>query len=280
MGSGEFRYENSRNGKHVIIHYFHPKKLNKSSSVIFIIPGAGRNGNTYRDTWIEYADKYNLLILAPEYSEDSYPGFWNYNLAGMITDVKINKERTGMDSFKISLNEDEWILHDFDKIFDTVKAHLKLKTDTYDMFGHSAGGQLLHRLALYKPVSKANRILASNAGWYTVPDNESVFPYGLKNSTATDESIRKAFGTRLVVFLGQKDDQNETRGDLVRSPEVDKQGTHRLARGKYFYDKAAQYAKVLGVTLKWAIIIIPGVGHDHAAMSRAAAHYLYDGKGR
>jgi hypothetical protein len=197
----------------------------------------------------------------------------------MITDVTINKERTGMDSLKINLNEDEWILHDFDKIFDTVKTYLKLKTNTYDMFGHSAGGQLLHRLALYKPFSKANRILASNAGWYTVPDNESTFPYGLKNSTATDESIRKAFATRLVVFLGSKDDQNETRGDLVRSPEVDEQGTHRLARGKYFYDKAVQHARALGVTLKWVIVIIHGVGHDHAAMCRAAAHYLYDGKG-
>ena len=30
------------------------------------------------------------LILSPGYSEEHYPDFWSYNLAGMITDVKVN----------------------------------------------------------------------------------------------------------------------------------------------------------------------------------------------
>jgi pimeloyl-ACP methyl ester carboxylesterase len=246
--------------------------------VIFIIPGAGRNGTTYRDAWIEHAEKHNVLVLTPEYNEASFPGFWSYNLAGMIKDVKINKDRTGIESYNLNLNEQEWILNDFDKIFNAAKDHLKLTTNTYDLFGHSAGGQLLHRLAMYKPGSKANRILTSNAGWYTVPDRDSAFPYGLKNSTATDESMRKAFNEKLVVLLGEKDNENETRGDLVRSKEVDVQGIHRLARGKYFYDKAQQYAKALNAEFNWKILVVPNVGHDHAAMSQAAARYLYEGK--
>ncbi|WP_207514620.1 hypothetical protein [Longitalea luteola] len=277
-GAGKFLFENSRNGKKVVVHYYYPQKLKKNSSVIFVIPGAGRNGNTYRDAWIAHADKYNVLVLAPEYPEDKYPGFWSYNLAGMIQDVKINKERKAIESYNSNLNKEEWILNDFDQIFDTVRNYLKLKVNSYDMFGHSAGGQILHRLAIYKPESKANRILASNAGWYTVPDKESVFPYGLKNSIATEELMRKAFNSRLVVFLGERDDENETRGDLVRSAEVDIQGIHRLQRGKYFYEKAKQYAKDLDAELKWKMVIVPNVGHDYIAMGNAAAKYLYEGK--
>lgn len=277
-GAGKFLFENARNGKKVVVHYYYPKMLKKNSLVIFVIPGAGRNGNTYRDAWIKHADKYNILVLAPEYSEDKYPGFWSYNIAGMINDVKINKERTRIESYNINLNKEEWILNDFDEMFNALKNKLKLKVNTYDMFGHSAGGQILHRLAMYKPESKANRILASNAGWYTVPDRKSAFPYGLKNSTATEESIRKAFNSRLIIFLGEKDDENETRGDLVRSAEVDTQGIYRLARGKYFYEKAKQYAKELGAEFKWKIVIVPDVGHDYIAMGNAAAKYLYQHK--
>lgn len=173
--SGKFIYTNLRNGKQVTVHYYSPDK--KNPSVIFVIPGAGRNGNTYRDAWIPHADQYNLLVLSPEYDEDNYPGFWNYNLAGMIKDVKIKQDRTGIESYNINTNNKEWILNDFDELFDFIKKRLHLKANTYDLFGHSAGGQILHRLALFKPDNKANRILASNAGWYTVPDKEAVFPY-------------------------------------------------------------------------------------------------------
>lgn len=277
-GAGKFLFENPRNGNKVVVHYYYPKILKKHSSVLFVIPGAGRNGNTYRDAWIAHADKYNILVLAPEYSEDEYPGFWSYNLAGMIQDVKINKERRAIESYNINLNKEEWILNDFDESFDNVKRILKLRVNTYDMFGHSAGGQILHRLVMYKPESKANRILASNAGWYTVPDKESVFPYGLKNSISTEELIRKAFNSRLIIFLGEKDDENETRGDLVRSAEVDVQGIYRLARGKYFYEKAKLYARDLDTELQWKMVIVPNVGHDYIAMGNAAAKYLYEGE--
>ncbi len=277
-GSGKFLFANSRNGKQVVVHYYLPKTFMKKSPVLFVMHGAGRNGGSYRDAWIEHADRYNLIILAPEYAEATYPGFWNYNLAGMISDVKVNKGRTGIDSYNINSKKVEWILDDFDEIFDAVKDSLKLKIKTYDMFGHSAGGQILHRLAMYKPESKANRILASNSGWYTVPDTTSIFPYGLKNSTTTEKLIKKAFKTKLIVFLGEKDNENEKRGDLVRSAEVDIQGTYRLARGNYFYEKAKRYAAALRVDLKWKLVTVPNVGHDHIAMGNAAAKYLYETK--
>ena len=143
------------------------------------------------------------------------------------------------------------------------------------MFGHSAGGQLLHRLALFYPNHRADRLLAANSGWYTVPTFDDVFPYGLANSISTPEQIEMAFGSNLVVFLGELDDENEVRGDLVRTPEVDVQGISRIARGRHFYGTAVKTAKTLGIELKWKLEVVPGVGHDLQRMSDAAAEYLY-----
>jgi hypothetical protein len=213
-------------------------------------------------------------VISPEYSEAHYPQFWSYNLAGMITDVTINKERTAMTGFNISEDPEAWIFNDFDRMFNLVKEEFQLSTETYDMFGHSAGGQLLHRLAMFKSGTKAHRILASNAGWYTVPNDNTEFPVGLKNSVISAVDID--YSSNLVVFLGEKDNANETRGDLRRSPEIDEQGLHRLARGTSFHENSKRIARELGATFNWKLELVPNAGHDHTVMSKAAAVYLYE----
>ena len=275
-GSGNFLIEGGQRHKEKSIKvFFHrPSNFGVNTRVLFVLPGAGRNGDDYRDAWVEASEKHNVLVISPRYSEEHYPQFWSYNLAGMITDVTINKERTAMTGFHINEDSEAWIFNDLDRIFKVVKKEFQLTTATYDMFGHSAGGQLLHRLAIFKSGTKANRILASNAGWYTVPDNNAEFPVGLKNSMISAADVD--FESNLVVFLGEKDDANETRGDLRRSPELDEQGLHRLARGYYFYESSKRIAKELGVTFNWQLEIVPNVGHDHTLMSKAAAVYLYE----
>lgn len=277
-GSGNFLIEGGINHKEKLITVFYhkPQNFSKQSPVMIVIPGSGRNGWSYRDAWIDASEKHGILILSPHYPEETYPEFWSYNLGGMISNVKINEERTAMLNYEINKEAEEWIWHDFDRVFTKVKHKLKLETETYDMFGHSAGGQILHRLTLFNPDNKAKRILASNSGWYTIPSVNDKFPYGLKGVMVTDKQVEKAFKANLVVFVGEEDDENETRGHLVRSPETDKQGTHRLARGKYFYNKSKDYADSLGVEFNWELKIIPGVGHDYQRMSKAAVKYLYN----
>jgi len=271
-GSGKFLIEGGfQKDKTIVIHYYKPENFSSKSSIIYILPGAGRNGNNYRDAWIEQSEKYSLLILSPEYSEKHYPEFWSYNLAGMIYDVNIQDE-----TFKISKNQNEWIFGDFDRIFSQVKNSLNLEKDTYDMFGHSAGGQVLHRLAIFNSKNNANRILASNSGWYTIPTNDEKFPYGLIDINIDVEEVD--FSSNLTLFLGEKDNANETRGHLRHSPEVDKQGLHRLERGKYFYEFSKETASKLNSKFNWELEIIPDIGHDYKGMSKAAAEFLYEPK--
>jgi len=269
QGSGKFAVESAiDSSKTIVVHYHKPENFSKYSNTILILPGAGRNGKDYRDAWVEASKKYGVLVLAMEFSESHYPGFWSYNLAGMITDVNIQNQ-----SFAINLNSSEWIFNDFDRIFNAVKLKLDLNHDSYDMFGHSAGGQLLHRLALFKPNSKADRIVASNAGWYTLPLDNEDFPYGLNNSSMKESEVD--YSSKLTILLGEKDDASETRGHLRRSPNVDTQGVHRLARGTYFFETSQLMAKTLNKKLNWRLEIIPNIGHDYVEMGKKAADYLY-----
>jgi pimeloyl-ACP methyl ester carboxylesterase len=337
IGAGSGRFVVPGGGEHperrITVHYHRPEHFHRGSPVVMVIPGAGRNGDDYRDAWVEASEEHGVLVLSPSYPEKHYPEYWSYNLAGMTDRVKLELDfvvdtdpgRWRLDEALHRLPSDlrdphelfghsssghllhrlvllemagmleeveirgtasepnrdrtKWIFDDFDRIFERVRRELHLEAGTYDLFGHSAGGQILHRLALFAPSERLGRVLAANAGWYTVPTFERSFPYGLDGTGVTPEGLREAFSTRLIVFLGEEDDADETRGSLRRTPEADRQGAHRLARGTHFFRRARQEAEELGVPFRWERVVVPGVGHDYERMSEAAAGYLYGGSG-
>ena len=278
LGSGKFTIEGGKGHaeKKIDVYYHLPISYDENTQVLLVIPGAGRNGWSYRDSWVEASEKHNVLILSPSYSEQSYPRFWNYNVARMISDVKINKAKSAIQSYRVVSDSKEWIFSDFDRVFNYSVSELsRLTVKKYDMFGHSAGGQILHRFALFDLKNKANRILASNSGWYTVPTFKENFPYGLNKGVSTQEKISAVFKSKLTIFLGELDNEHETRGHLVRNPQLDIQGTYRLSRGKHFFKKSLELASTLKVKSNWNIYVVKGVGHDYKNMGKAAAIYLY-----
>lgn len=329
-GSGSFLIEGGQAHPEARIRVFYhrPNGLDASSPVMIVIPGAGRNGDDYRDAWVEHSEKFGVLVLAPSYPERYYPGYWSYNLGGMTSQVKLRLDitldtdadmsrlaesdealdsagatqdvvghtafgmlarqmlvfdHTGLISdvdvravgLEVNHDTEGWIFSDFDRIFELARDKLDLDADGYDLFGHSAGGQVLHRMALFWPASKARRIVAANSGWYTIPDFMIDFPYGLAGTPVDRKWLADALGERLVVFLGEMDDANETRGDLRNTPEADRQGPGRLSRGQFFFRQAEKSARQLGVEFRWNLEVVPGVGHDYRRMSAAAADYLY-----
>ncbi len=277
-GAGAFALRVGQ-ARDVDVFYYRPDRLAARSPVLIVLPGAGRNAWDYRDHWIAAAEEHGVLVLALHYPESRYPRFWNYNIARMITDVVIDPSARSLADYRIRDDRRQWLFDDVDLVFEGAVRALGLETDRYDLFGHSAGGQFLHRFALFaRSDTRANRILASNSGWYTVPEDGARFPFGLADAPITRSQLASAFGRQLVVFLGGADDGDETRGDLVRSAQTDRQGHHRLGRGKYFHAQAAKTAAGMNAEFNWKLVVIPGVGHDPKAMSLAAARYLYAGQ--
>ncbi|UCD60507.1 MAG: hypothetical protein JSV59_11560, partial [Flavobacteriaceae bacterium] len=99
--------------------------------------------------------------------------------------------------------------------------------------------------------------------------------FGVKNTVLTKENIEASFKKKLVLFIGELDNENEKGGLLLRSPSVDKQGLYRLERGKYFFTKSKNIAAGMGLDFNWQLEIITNVGHNHRKMGDAAAKYLY-----
>lgn len=263
--SGGFKHEKDS----IEVHYYKPEDYQPHFSIILVLPGGGRNGDTYRDTWIKLAEEYNLLVLSPSYSRDHYPRTADYNLG------RLAKSSLIAGPSRNSNAEEAWIFDDFDRIFDRAAQMVGSTEKGYDIFGHSAGGQIAHRLALFNPNSKANRIVAANSGWYTLPSFNNKFPYGLKKVALTDENLTKSFSSKLILLLGELDNENETRGHLRKTKQAKAQGSGRFARGMFFYETAVDESKRLGCDFQWKKEIVKGVGHSYKKMGLAAARYLY-----
>ncbi|MFN3362836.1 MAG: alpha/beta hydrolase, partial [Allorhizobium sp.] len=74
-------------------------------------------------------------------------------------------------------------------------------------------------------------------------------------------------------------DQDIAQGDpnLPANPEALAQGPHRFGRSQYMLDFARAEAERLGLPCNWTRIVVAGVGHDGAAMSRATAGLWFEG---
>ena len=86
------------------------------------------------------------------------------------------------------------------------------------------------------------------------------------------EELVSVFAKPVVVLLGEAD-VNRT-SNLRMTPEADRQGQNRLARGKAFFETAKNKAAELGVPFNWKLVTVPGVGHQGAKMANAAIEVI------
>merc|ERR1712083_910719 len=99
------------------------------------------------------------------------------------------------------------------------------------------GAQFVHRFLYWCPFSPVEAAIAANAGWYTMPNMDEAWPYGLQKTPLADSIdmnlLRYSFACPLIILLGSQDTNPESK-DLRHTPEAEKQGPHRLARGQAF----------------------------------------------
>jgi alpha-beta hydrolase superfamily lysophospholipase len=168
----------------------------------------------------------------------------------------------------------KWTFSAIEHLFDHVKAAAKNTSKRYYIYGHSAGGQFVHRFVLFMPEARYERAIAANPGWYTMPQLEVAFPYGMRNTTANEVGLKKSFANSLVLLLGDED-TNRDDPNLRKSPGADLQGLTRFERGKNFYKKAQEEAGKLETPLAWKQETVRGAGHSDKQMSGAAAKALF-----
>ncbi|WP_337658637.1 hypothetical protein [Sphingorhabdus sp. Alg231-15] len=285
-GAGHFTLTGST-GKLFTVHYFKPASFTAASPILLIIPGAGRNSAEYRNAWLEAAEGSGALIFSLGYPEETYD-FAAYNMGGLVSDLAFSdpviKQTSGQArtislgdndiSFKLNPDRQTWLFNDFDLAFDHIVEATESHQGCYDIFGHSAGGQILHRMALFQQSTKANRIIAANAGFYTLPTFDQPLPTGLGGTIIEQADLSRAFDKKLIVMIGQNDNGDAVGGTLLKTPLVNRQGQGRFQRGQFFYSAAVEAAERLDVPLNWELVRVPRVGHEFEAMSSAAAELL------
>ena len=245
------------------IHFYIPSSIDRTNApILFVFPGMNRNADDYLETWISLADQYQIMVFSFEFSDYYYPNSTSYQL-GYIRDFNQN-----------FTNEDIWTFSLIEPVFDKIKTNLDYNGNTYNMFGHSAGAQFVHRFIQFKPLSRVNKAVSANAGWYTLPDITIDFPYGLKGTSISSNDLENSFLKKLEIHLGQND-TNANDPSLNITDGANLQGAHRLSRGKYFIMNSDSIAQSMNFSSNWVKKEVPNVGHQQVNMAVFAAQEIF-----
>ena len=283
-GSFTFNPESPIDRPSVEVFYHIPSGSLSSMPILFSFHGAGRNGDDYRDFWIEMADQNGFMVFAPEFSSSNYPGLGDNYLMGNVFDDGDNPEESEYNY------PEEWTFSVIEALFNYIKTDISGTQQTYDGWGHSGGAQFLHRFAMFVPESSLATAVCSNAGWYTVPENEINYPYGnslpftpnnedlfdflQSPSNGLNISIEQFFLKQLIIHLGTNDTDPNSSG-LRHNDVVDnQQGLNRYVRGNYFFNTGQAYAQELNTPFNWQKHDVLGANHQGQVMANDALQFF------
>lgn len=268
-GTGSFIFDSysPMNNKPMNVFYHIPQNTIATTQVLFIFHGASRDALENRDALITKANEHNIAIVVPEFSEINFPGGDGYNLGNVFIDGD-NPSASTLN------NENQWAFSVVEPLFDYVKLLIGNTSATYNVFGFSAGAQFAHRFAFFKPSARYNKLVAASSGWYTMPDNQIDYPYGINLSPIKDADILATFLRNITVMIGE-DDNNPNESGLRRNPQSDAQGTNRLARAQYFYNQSNVIATSRNASFNWQYQSIPNTAHSFTSTATAAFDRIF-----
>lgn len=261
-GTGSFLFTGWA-GKPLRVHYYRPEKVTESTRILFVLHGAGRNADGYRDAWLPYAEEGKYIVLTPEYNKADFPTALTYNVGHIVDKAGQARPR------------DQWSFASIEPMFDAIRKATGTRVPQYAIYGHSAGGQFLHRFLMLMPEARYSRAVAANPGWYTMPDLAVGYPYGLRDAPIDASGLKAALEKPLTILLGTAD-ADPNHHQLSRTPEAMTQGVHRLARGEFFHAYGRKIAHELQAQFAWKLEYAPGVAHSNTRMSAYAAKLVWE----
>lgn len=251
--------------KTITLHCYRAAGYAPGKPVVFVQHGMMRNGDDYRDFWIRAADRHDLLIVAPTFSNEDFPKSEDYN-DGMVLD------EGGQVTSPTS-----WIYRAPGEVAERLISAGVIRRGCARIYGHSAGGQFLHRMVSTQGFGPFESVIAANAGWYSLPDLETAFPAGLGGIGLEKQDLQRLLESRLWIIAGLQD-CNADADNLPSQPEALAQGPGRLDRARNYMAKGRAAARALGCGFGWQMTEVPDVAHDGCAMSQAAAGMWFDGR--
>ncbi len=224
----------------------------RDGPLVIVCHGVLRNAEEYRDHAKKLGDRLSALIIVPRFDAERFP-LEGYQQGGVRKQGKVYPR-------------EQWTFSYIPEIAAEIRRREQRPQMPYYMFGHSAGGQFVERLAGFVD-SGAVGLVSANPGTHLVPTREQPFPFGfggLPDELSDDQALERYLAQPLTLYLGTAD--TEIDEHLDRSPEGQAQGECRLARGRYTFEFARKLAADRGWKFRWRLVEAPDVPHDHELM--------------
>jgi len=240
------------------LHAACPRGFGARTPVLLVHHGVGRNGAAYRDYWMKLVDAAGILAIAIEFSEAHFPEHLWYHFGNL-------HDRHGTANPRA-----QWTYGIDARLFDALRAQGATTRERYGVFGHSAGGQFVHRMLSFGFRERVAVAVSANAGTYAMPDLDIAWPFGLGETEVDPAALRSLLGFPITVLAGTHDTKTTGRF-FPKGPRSMRQGPTRHARAHSYIASGHAAARTLQTTCAWTVIDVPGVGHDGERMSVAAA---------
>ena len=241
--------------------YYHlPEIINDETKVLFVIHGNSRNADNYLNTWIKLAKDKNYAIFAPHFKRSQF--------------ISFNTLQMSTSSGRIRNEANLYLNNSIDLLFDHIKPLFDLSQDSYDIYGHSAGAQFVHRYLLFSNSPKVNRAVAANAGWYTFLDGSN-FPYGINNPPIdfNSQNVINFLNMDLHIHIGSAD--TDISSSVNQSEGANNQGLNRFQRANNFFNYTTKIVEKNDLNYNWSFLVVEGVAHSNSRMSKAAAEVIF-----
>lgn len=242
----------------LVLHSARPSRWTPSMPVLFVHHGVARNGSDYRDYWLPFVEEANMLVVAVEFPEAAFPEYLWYNFGNLKTKDGAPNPRSA------------WTFGIGQRLFAALRGQGITSAPRYGLFGHSAGGQFVHRMLSFGYRDHIAVAISANAGTYAMPDLAVDWPWGLGATEATAADLPALLAFPLTIMAGTEDTKTTGR-HFPKGPRSMQQGPTRYHRALAYWRTGQALANRLGVPFAWRLIEVPGVGHDGRAMSAAAA---------
>ncbi len=246
----------------ITVWMYSPTDRPDTLPVVIMLHGAERNASGYLDQWARVADLYQLVVVAPTFDKENFKGSDRYNLGNVWNE---KEERF--------IPEREWTFSVIEPLFDQFVKELGSRERLYYLSGHSAGAQFVHRFLYFVPDNRAAKVFIANAGWYTLPDGQRDYPFGIRNIPQIDKSIHQFYSKPVLLALGEAD-TDTTSANFQRGVPYSLQGANRFERGKNFFRTVQSAARVNGTSLRWTMVSLPGVAHSNAETAKQAGAFF------
>jgi pimeloyl-ACP methyl ester carboxylesterase len=226
---------------------FLPHSATSRSPVVALVHGITRNAAELIFRFSREADRLGAILIAPLFERKAF-GQYQQVVDGR---KKVRADLALIDMLK-AVGQETGVPHD--RLY---------------LFGYSGGAQFAHRFMMLHP-EKVHAIAVAAAGWYTMPDPDFAYPYGIGSHPLSGQAfdVDRFVAIPRHLLVGSED---TARGESLRtSDELDQlQGPNRLERAKRWFDAMQRTADERGIGDVPAIFTrLPGSGHSFTSAAR------------